>query len=506
MATNGILKFQGTNKATFVGATSNVVIDTVKSSLGIGVDVNGPTSNLHVVGNAYVSTELTVGGTVTAAGFAGPLTGAVTGDGSGLTTLNATNIASGTLDVARIPALDTAKITTGTLDAARIPALDTAKITTGTLDAARIPALDTAKITTGTLDAARIPTLNQNTTGSAGSATTAGTCSGNSATATTAATLTTAQTIGGVSFDGSAAIVPTTFGAATFSGDVTVDSTTFHVDSTNNRVGIGTTSPDKAKLQINNTLALLNPSYKSASDDDQLAGKIEFYLGGSSNELSTPVAAIEGYDKYAGGSYAGALALKVHGGEKMRILSNGNVGIGTTIPGAKLDVSGNIRGSGLTVQTVSSSKTDTTSFAGTSVTDISGLSVTITPKFDNSKILISYDVSMGGQGRVFLRVKRVQGSSTTYFQSDQGAGGGTQTPGAGAATSTYAGSNTDTEINGFSFKHLDDAGGLGSITYTVQGWTNHSVYNVFINRGMVDTAGSYWARCVSSITAQEVCQ
>jgi hypothetical protein len=271
-------------------------------------------------------------------------------------------------------------------------------------------------------------------------------------------------------------------------------------------VGIGTTSPDKAKLQINNTLALLNPSYKSASDDDQLAGKIEFYLGGSSNELSTPVAAIEGYDKYAGGSYAGALALKVHGGEKMRILSNGNVGIGTTIPGAKLDVSGNIRGSGLTVQTVSSSKTDTTSFAGTSVTDISGLSVTITPKFDNSKILISYDVSMGGQGRVFLRVKRVQGSSTTYFQSDQGAGGGTQTPGAGAATSTYAGSNTDTEINGFSFKHLDDAGGLGSITYTVQGWTNHSVYNVFINRGMVDTAGSYWARCVSSITAQEVCQ
>jgi hypothetical protein len=39
-----------------------------------------------------------------------------------------------------------------------------------------------------TLEASQIPTLNQNTTGSAGSATTAGTCSGNSATATTAGT------------------------------------------------------------------------------------------------------------------------------------------------------------------------------------------------------------------------------------------------------------------------------------------------------------------------------
>ena len=122
-------------------------------------------------------------------------------DAARIPALDTAKITTGTLDAARIPALDTAKITTGTLDAARIPALDTAKITTGTLDAARIPALDTAKITTGTLDAARIPTLNQNTTGSAGSATTAG----------TAATLTTARSIGGVSFDGSEAIVPTTF-------------------------------------------------------------------------------------------------------------------------------------------------------------------------------------------------------------------------------------------------------------------------------------------------------
>ena len=61
MSTTGILDFQGTNKATFVGENSNVVIDTVNASFGIGVDVNGPTSNLHVVGNAYVTSNLEVG-------------------------------------------------------------------------------------------------------------------------------------------------------------------------------------------------------------------------------------------------------------------------------------------------------------------------------------------------------------------------------------------------------------------------------------------------------------
>ena len=37
------------------------------------------------------------------------------------------------------------------------------------------------------------------------------------------------------------------------SGDFTVDTSTFHVDSTNNRVGIGTTSPSQ-KLDVNGTI------------------------------------------------------------------------------------------------------------------------------------------------------------------------------------------------------------------------------------------------------------
>ena len=107
-------------------------------------------------------------------------------------------------------------------------------------DGSALTALNATNIASGTLNAARVPTLNQSTTG-------------------TAAALTTPISIGGVAFDGSAAITPTTFATATFSGDVTVDADTFHVDTTNDRVGIGTTSPGQ-KLSIytgsTNTAAL----------------------------------------------------------------------------------------------------------------------------------------------------------------------------------------------------------------------------------------------------------
>ena len=105
----------------------------------------------------------------------------------------------------------------------------------------------TAFTTTGNVSVGKDLTVTGNVTASTFSDGTAqltgGTWSGS------AASLTTAVDIGGVAFDGSAGIVPTTFGAATFSGDVTVDTNTLHVDATNNRIGVGTTTPGQ-KLSI----------------------------------------------------------------------------------------------------------------------------------------------------------------------------------------------------------------------------------------------------------------
>jgi hypothetical protein len=51
----GTLDFKSVDTITFVGASSNTVIDTTTGSFGVGVDGNGPTSNLHVVGDALIT-------------------------------------------------------------------------------------------------------------------------------------------------------------------------------------------------------------------------------------------------------------------------------------------------------------------------------------------------------------------------------------------------------------------------------------------------------------------
>jgi len=128
----------------------------------------------------------------------------------------------------------------------------------------------------GTIDLT-VGTLNQNTTGSA-------------------ATLTTARTIGGVSFDGSANIVPTTFNAATFSGDVNVDSGVLFVDVSENKIGVNETSPTVSVDLGSNTDAILLPKGTTAQRPTAEAGQFRY---------NTTTGEFEGYTD-AWGAIAGS--------------------------------------------------------------------------------------------------------------------------------------------------------------------------------------------------------
>ena len=258
--------------------TANLFVDTTTSKVGIGT--GAPAYTLDVRGTANV-------GALTATTFSG--------SGAGLTALDATNIASGTLDAARIPDLDAAKITGGTLDAARIPDLDAAKITGGTLNVARIPDLDAAKITGGTLPVSR------------------------GGTGTTSST-------------GSGALVLKD--APAFTGDATFDTDTLKIDATNNRVGIGTSTPGQ-KLSIytgsTGTAAL---SFDRYSSDNY---RTDIYQDQYGADFRV------GYGSYTPES---VLYLKRLSNGTKEVEINGDVGIGTDNPAQQLEVHGNIRAGG----------------------------------------------------------------------------------------------------------------------------------------------------------------
>ena len=118
----------------------------------------------------------------------------------------------------------------------------------------------------------------------------------------------------------------------TATGDYNFDSNTLFIDSTNNRVGIGTASP-AVKLDVVGSSNLgadngSNVTYLGRYSD----AYPNAYLQAGLTDINKPVGIIF---KVRGA--AGTAA------EKMILDTNGNLGIGTATPGATLEVAGNIR-------------------------------------------------------------------------------------------------------------------------------------------------------------------
>jgi hypothetical protein len=122
--------------------------------------------------------------------------------------------------------------------------------------------------------------------------------------------------------------------SATFSGDLTIDTNTLFVDSTNNRVGIGTTSP-ALRFNVNSGGTSGNSFSAVFSDNTTNQNAIAFSHFDNNSRIYATFLAGAGSDQSL--SFWTTLSNSAQF-ERMRITSGGNVGIGTTSPSNLLDV------------------------------------------------------------------------------------------------------------------------------------------------------------------------
>lgn len=154
-------------------------------------------------------------------------------------------------------------------------------------------------------------------------------------------------------------------------------------------------------------------------------------------------------------------------------------------------------GTGAVLQVVSTTKTDTFDTTSTSLTDITGLSVTITPNFTTSKVFIILDVHIvghdAGTGIVLVRGSTeiakgdTSGSKNAFtsigqFSNDQ-------------SPNKYEGGNTTATF-------LDSPSTTSATTYKVQGKVLSTKLIVNQTRYDVDNANASRAR--STITVMEI--
>jgi hypothetical protein len=160
----------------------------------------------------------------------------------------------------------------------------------------------------------------------------------------------------------------------------------------NGNVGIGITDPTY-KLQVNGTFSSGNIYSNSGlapaggfSTVNSGDSKFLFYDFGGTNWCGT------GVD--TNGNWW--LRTGVNGQNLIIARENGNVGIGTTNPLAKLHVNGNFYCPGSVVQCITTLYTDMTTYSAPSTitpTEITVLNVTITPKRANSKIVLQWMIN-----------------------------------------------------------------------------------------------------------------
>jgi len=154
---------------------------------------------------------------------------------------------------------------------------------------------------------------------------------------------------------------------------------------------------------------------------------------------------------------------------------------------------------GTVLQVLNAYKTDTQSFVASSTfSDITGLSITITPTSSSSKFLIYFSVSIGGGADATHGYVRINRNGTVIGQADTASN---RTPASGTVVNTGTAGQTIPTTS----MYLDSPATASSITYKLTATANNAGATIYLNRSSRDVdASGYDGRGTSSLVVMEV--
>ena len=154
--------------------------------------------------------------------------------------------------------------------------------------------------------------------------------------------------------------------------------------------------------------------------------------------------------------------------------------------------------SGSILQVVSTTKTDTFSTTSDSMTNVTGLSASITPSSTSSKILVCYSVHMGQSAQYYLSAADITRSGSQIAIGDADGSRGRFTFG------TQDGGNIHGSTYCYSGQYLDSPSSTSSLTYQIR-IRSEGGNTVWVNRGNeADGNSGITQRLISMITLMEV--
>ena len=170
-----------------------------------------------------------------------------------------------------------------------------------------------------------------------------------------------------------------------------------------------------------------------------------------------------------------------------------------TLPGDADGTIATTANAGKILQVIQTVKKNRQTINSTTLVDITGMSVSITPSSASNKVLVNYSLVVFSNA-VYYALRLVRDSDSTIFIGDENPSATSQNRASfGSYDSSYV--IADTIAQSF----LDSPNTTSAITYKLQAYSPYSsAYTIGINSGVVLDNYSYMNNCVSTITAMEV--